>query len=272
MNYKNVSKVRWLELVRQRQVYLPLGLALLGGVLLFQGLQGYKERLGHGMKTERVLIAKTPISEGQVIRQEDLAVQRVPEKMVPTGVARAEDVANIVGKAAIAPIPEHALILWASVNVSYGARLPSTKITKGYRAMAVEVSASSSVGQSIQPGDQVDIISTMTMPEDRQVRTFTLLQNVTVLDVGNANQRDDGSHYATVNLMVLPKEVGIISFARDHGSLSLVLRNPEDSQTPGDLPMVGAQEVIESGFRNSIQKERNDSVEIIRGGRLAYVP
>ncbi len=253
-----------------RQWLVPSVFALMGTLLFFQGVSNYKEKLGYNMKGIEVIVSAQELPDGHTLVAKDLRKQTVPEKLVPIGVVLVSDVSKVLGHTVTRPITKGEVIFWSAIDVTFASSGPASKIAKGYRSMAVNVDSTSSIGQSVRPGDHVDMLVTLNQTEDSKgPMTFTLLQNIAVLDVGQAEQTDKGN-YGTLTLMVLPKEVALITFAEQNGKLNFVLRHPEDQKTPSDLPMIGMSQVVENGFRNSLQNERNETVEIIRGGKNRF--
>jgi len=248
---------------------IPFLLASLGTFFLYQGISNYKEKLGLGMKVRDVVVANREMPEGYVVQDGDLGIAQLPEKYLPIGGLLKNDAPQAIGHAVIRPISRGELVLWSALDVGFAPTGPARRITKGYRALAVSVSSVTSAAHSIRSGDHVDLVTTTSMPGEIEQTTLTLLQNVAVLDVGNP-RRGDHHSYSTVTLMVLPQEVVLITFAQQHGSLTLALRNPEDHQTPSNLSLIGRTELVESAFRNSLQEERNRRIEIIRGGKLSF--
>lgn len=269
MNISNlISDARTFAL-RYRTWWLPTGLSLLAVLFLFQGISKYKSDLGYGMDLKEVLVASSGLSEGHVLSEKDFSVMPLPAKFLPVGAMASSDRKKLVGRFLLRPIAKKEIILWSALEGSSTPFGPSSRISKGYRAIAIPVDSASSVSQTIRSGDRVDVITTVPVAENGGATTLTLLQNVGVLSVGEPTQDMNGS-FSTVTLMVLPKEVNLLTFAQQQGKLFLVLRHPEDYQTPRDLPLISLTQLIETGFRNSIQKERNDTVEVIKGGKVSF--
>jgi len=256
-------------LKNQKRWGIPILLTLLGVLILYRGLAQYKRKLGYNMEVRNALISSREMPQGHIISDSDLTHTQVPKKYVPIGALLRSDANKIIGQMVSRPMGKGEMILWSAIDISLGPSSPSKRVTKGYRAISIQVDAKSSVGQWIRPGDHVDIIATMHLPGKNTPTTLHLLQNVSVISVGTLASNPAIESYSTLSLMVLPKEVGIILHAEKQGQIQLALRNPEDYKTSKDLPMVSIHQLIETAFRNSIQDERNHSIEIIRGGKLS---
>lgn len=140
------------------------------------------------------------------------------------------------------------LLLFEHLETSPEGQL-SGKLSPGRRALTIPVSGPSTVGYFVEPGSLVDILGTIIQaPEADQtsfsanaamrLSTVTILQAVRVLAVGSARnpgeyQQLSRSGYSTVTVEVGPEEAEKLVFAMQQvqGGLTLVLRNPDDTET-----------------------------------------
>jgi pilus assembly protein CpaB len=247
------------ELFHQYRNSLPMLIVfLIGALLIHRGVNSYKKRLGLGSSLIEIVIAAENIQERKQLSKKDFQFQEMPSKFVPMGALRASDVSKIIGYSSKYSIPKGEMVLWSQINTRYNYQSPSTKIENGYRAISIPVDQTSSVSYQILPGDHVDILNTMEIPGENKQSTMTILQNVTVLTVGeNSRDKNNNDSYASVTLMVLPTEANLITHGLKNGILSLVLRNPMDVKSVSDLEIVSDQEIIQTTFRNQLQSQRN---------------
>ncbi len=172
----------------------------------------------------------------------------------------------------------------------------------GKRAVTIQIDSLSAVGGLIGPGDFVDVMARLKIPEDagkvREVITF-LFQDIQVLAVGanfkpsgtaevyQAQQRA-GSLYVT--LAVTPEEAGLLSFVQTHADLlRFSLRSPSEEgrqalqeaswdalssyvldQQGTDLSVPKKTEEKPSGAVEEKPQEKEEigpSIQIFRGGR-----
>jgi pilus assembly protein CpaB len=255
---------------KHRSILLPSTAALLGTILIWHGIRSHKERLGLNLRPTSVLVSSKALGEGHRLRSDDFLLREVPQKYIPVGTVLSSDLQSVIGRPILRPMAEGEMFLWPSIDTGLGPAGPARRISPGYRAISIPVDPVTSVGHAVQADDHVDLILTASLAGIDGPRTLTLLQNVAVFDVGvEAGDEAGGS---VITLMVLPKEVPLITHAQQSGKVTLALRSPGDHKTPGDLPLVSAPHLVESGFRNSMQEERNRTVEIIRGGSLGLDP
>lgn len=110
-------------------------------------------------------------------------------------------------------------------------------ITKGKRAMSIQVNVVQGVSGFIQPKSFVDVVAILEASEefeytaDQHDSATLLLQNVKVLAIGHsADTTEEARRYETVTIEVTPKEGLLLGFAiRDQNQIYLTLRSEGDS-------------------------------------------
>jgi len=110
----------------------------------------------------------------------------------------------------------------------------------GKRALTINIDSLSAVGGLINPGDYIDILGHLTVPEgSSKSKPFTaiIFQNIQVLAVG-ANLESTGGYAEqqqaralTITFAVDPEEAGLLTFATKHGRLQLLLRAQQETET-----------------------------------------
>ncbi len=116
----------------------------------------------------------------------------------------------------------------------------------GKRALTIRVDTLSAVGGLISPGDFVDVIADLRIPEEldtektktKEVITV-LFQNLQVLAVGTLFKPAGGTELyenrqrantVNVTLAVSPEEAGLLTFAQANGRLQLSLRSSTEQE------------------------------------------
>src|SRR5205807_1583529 len=100
-----------------------------------------------------------------------------------------------------------------------------------------------------------------------------LLQNVLVLATGRVTAgttpvHEEEKRFGTVTLLVLPEEAEMVTLAQELGTLTLLLRNPDDLDVQ-DKRTVVDQKMLFTGDRASeLQQRRYRTIQIIRGNRV----
>ncbi len=120
------------------------------------------------------------------------------------------------------------------------------KTPQGKRAVTVKIDSLAAVGGLLNPGDMVDIIARLNVPEgrlgkdgERKQKTITAMvfQGLEVLAV-NTNLDETGTRYEEqqnspaikVTLAVDPQEAGYLIFADKNGTLEFALRSPQETE------------------------------------------
>ncbi len=164
----------------------------------------------------------------------------------------------------------------------------------GKRAYTVRIDPLSAVGGMINPGDFVDILAHMNMPDPMTNKTeritSVVFQNVKVLAVGTNLQATGGYEQQqaagalNITFAFTPEEAGLMSFMEKNGQLQLVLRGPSETnietlqkadwQNLADY-VFGKQGTEISAPRSGInlkpetetKKKADDYIEIFKEGR-----
>jgi hypothetical protein len=110
----------------------------------------------------------------------------------------------------------------------------------GKRAYTVRIDSLSAVGGLINPGDYVDVIAHLEMPELGKSRTNKIstmvFQNVQILAVGTNLQAPGGyeqqqsARALNVTFALSPEEASLMSFIEKNGKMQLVLRAPAETE------------------------------------------
>jgi len=205
-----------------------------------------------------VLIVRSPIQRGQILRPDDLAWEPWPEGGVDKtyillGTRTPQAYAGWVARQPIAagePLTEAKII--APGNRGFLAAV----LHPGMRAVSVPVTVTSGIAGFVFPGDSVDLIVTYSVqdrPQPGQAAggavyehkiSETVLRDVRVLAIDQKLDSKAGEAVIakTATFEVTPKQSEIVALASEMGKLSLSLR----SLVPG--PGEPKQEVNNSQF------------------------
>ncbi len=242
--------------------YIVLGIAVLSGLLAFALAQNHyrKEERRLGMIGEKVVVlaASRKIRAGEVLSSENTTMFQIFRRMVDKNVIvvqgetkqqRAESLRKIYreGYTFDEDLDKNEFIRWRHFNISSeaGVRTFADNVPPRQRALSVPVDATSSVSNLIRTNNKVDIIATFQFPQNRSdltlaTVTLTLLQNVTVLSVGQrySSGGPSGRGYSNITLAVEPKEAELLVFAMQKGKLHFTLRAPRDIYFEDDIQSV----------------------------------
>lgn len=247
--------------------YIPCILATLSTMVVVKKINTYKSALSSSTQTIDVLIMNKSLFKGDTINKEDIDQTRLSLNHLPTGTLHPSDINQIIGTKLNKSLAKNELLLWSFLDIDPLNNLPSNQIEPGHRLIALPINATDSMGFRIQKGDHIDLIHTAVLMDDHTPSTYTLLQNIMVLGIGENNYNSSHPAYSTISLMVLPKEALMIKNAQENGHLSFLLRNSIDQKTILNLPMITQQDISELAFRNTLQHERNQAIDLIKGNK-----
>lgn len=199
-------------------------------------------------KSVPVVIATAEVSGGQPLAAEQLRVVLWPEGYAPSGTFQRVD--QVVGQT-----PRQTLVAGEPVlasrlaNRSLGQGLAAL-LSKGSRAMTVKVDQVVGIAGFVQPGDHVDVITTIQLDEDARAAlenraeriSKIILQDIPVLAVDErlATEGNKPVKVQVVTLEVLPEESERLALASQYGKIQLTMRariDRETVQTEGVTPV-----------------------------------
>lgn len=246
----------------------------------------------------QVLVAKRNLPVGTRLTQEDLGWQPWPlealnstlitDGSAPTNGDKPDSIKAAVeetaAKAAKATkdliAPQNAMLAFVGAivkdSIAIGEPLTATKVIRagdsnymavvvapGMRAISIPISAETSVGGFILPGDRVDVIQSRAGPDGKSYETQTLMRNVRILAIDQKSLADKGATamVGAVAVLEIPAEdVDIISRGKMQGEMQLALRAYTDI---GGGPSPGA--------RKSLLPPPPQTLTVYRGGQASEV-
>ena len=217
------------------------------------------------LPTAEVLVAKSEIALGQVVKPEDLQWQVWPAATANGGVinraGRADAITEIAGSIARAPFIAGEPIREQKLVKANGSGFMAAILPTGMRAVSTEISAETGAGGFILPNDRVDVILSKREknPDSKGadlVVAEIILTNIRVLAIDQAPKEKEGINTLlgkTATLELKPEQAETLARARQGGTLSLALRSITDVN------------VAESHSDQQLLK-RNDGLNVIRYG------
>jgi pilus assembly protein CpaB len=182
-----------------------------------------------------VLVAESNLPAGSFLKEQNFRWQAWPDEAVPENymiqgeVELVELTGAVARRAFTAGEP-----ITRSLIVKPGERgFLAAVLRPGYRAVALQVNATSAIAGLVFPGDRVDIIITYLIEEGlirsrarERHASETILTNVRILAIDQEMENPDGTPRVGKNATfeVTPKQAEMISMLREMGRLSLALR------------------------------------------------
>ena len=223
---------------------IVLGVAVVAGAAAFMLSGGERvpapiQIVRPASETVDILVAKTDISVGRAVTQDDLSWQPWPIAAAGPLFIRRTDRPNALtefkGAVARAPFIAGEPIREQKLVRADGAGFLSAILPAGMRAISTEISAETGAGGFILPNDHVDVIVTR---RDQQaggdnITSETILRNIRVLAIDQTVEEKNGQKVVvgkTVTLELGPQQAETLAQARQRGTLSLALRSLADAR------------------------------------------
>ena len=245
-----------------RQKILMLA-AVFFGVLAFiftyQQIKQERSKIMNSAVRVRLIRMKTDVAEGDKLMESDIEMyegMRFASAAANTLEIPWDRRTDVIGSPVRSMVRRGDILTWRDFKQVFTKErtgLPA-QTRSGWRAVSIPVSSVTSVSGLIRPNNFVDVIGTFHFPDAKgdsslDTVTMTILQRVKVLatgaDIGYAQQNGAqsstsvvGRSYSTVTLELTPKEVEMIIFAQQKGSLTLSLRSYEDPNITTDVQSV----------------------------------
>jgi len=255
---------------------IALALGLLAGATAWAALRARERSVRDRWRTVNVLCAKVDVAEGTELSAEMVAVKEMPAKFVTGSFIQADEHGSSeqqtpVGQRLLVPLKAGDPILVSHFESARDADLATLISPKG-RAVTIDVQEKNAVGLWVRPNDHVDVIGSFRDPDTQQLRTMTLLQNVVVLATGRitantTNIAEEDKRFATVTVLALPEEAEMLTLAQELGTLTLLLRNPDDLDSQEKRSVVDQKTLFTGDRAGELQQKRYRTIQIIRGNR-----
>lgn len=216
-------------------IILAVVLAVMAVVMVRNYISQTEKKFVKEEKKAYVLVSTANIPAGTTIDRTMISYEAVPEKYVQPKATNSE--AMVIGKRAIADISAGEQIMTNKLTIAVKASSLAMRTPQGKRAFSITLAKISAVDGAIRIGDYVDLIGTFLYNSqiDGKVHSekvsVTLFQNILVLDIKGTSvpargqpAQPDGNLVFT--LALTPKQISILSYAMEEGTLKLVLRPP----------------------------------------------
>jgi pilus assembly protein CpaB len=190
-------------------------------------------------KTRAVVVASMDIPIALRLEEKHLTLVKWPESYVPEG--SFGSIKEVIDKTVRQNLVKGEVVLKDRLADENSGQGLAALLADGMRAMAVEVDAVVGVAGFVQPGDYVDVITTM-QPDDETKKarkddaakvSKIILQYVRVLAVGEHLSTTSGGkpvNVKVVTLGVTPAESEKLALSSQYGKLQLSLRSRIDQQ------------------------------------------
>lgn len=185
-----------------------------------------------------LLTPERPIRRGDRVSVYSFKPLIWPSHTVPVGaVTSVQDLADFYARVDIEPGMPVQLTHLTKDEISQ-----SIRITRGMRAVTITVNSQSGLEGWARPGSRVDVALTYkSSKDDGELTSKVIVQNARVLSYdGSADEEDTRSSLrgrrvatkSTITLEVTAEDALKVQTSRQMGTLSLLMRAPEDDKAP----------------------------------------
>ena len=184
----------------------------------------------------QVLVARTAIRTGQLVKPDDLRWQPWPQGNLPASyiIEGKRPISDFVGAVARVSFHVGAPIVESDIVMPGSRGFLAAVLKPGLRAVSVPATATSTVSGFIYAGDRVDVLLTHALSNgagQQHNATETILRNARVIAMDQKldftpGDKPDVAKTATLELTA--KQTEIVTLAVKMGDLSLVLRSLQD--------------------------------------------
>jgi pilus assembly protein CpaB len=206
------------------------------------------ERESSGGEPVRVLVVLRALEAGAQLTEDALGVKDIPQAYVEDRAVRDSDKNRVLGLRVGGLVQAQQTLMWSDLSVTSEERRElSTLVQPGRRAVEISFK-NGAMATLVRPGDSVDVIAVGDGRAEGRAESHAakvLLQNVLVLAVGSSTavERDAQQRElreGDLTLSVTLAEAQQLAVAREHGELSVAVRNVDDAQITERAPDAGS--------------------------------
>jgi pilus assembly protein CpaB len=186
--------------------------------------------------TRPVVVAAKDIQAGALLEKQSLSVEEWPAVAVPKNAL--ESLNGAQGRVARVPVFAGEAIVEGRLARPGTSPGLEARITPGKRAMSVRINDVAGMSGLVQPNSRVDVLVSLRERGEHSTEEVAklFLENMRVLSMGSRTTRDDdGDAYpaTTATLEVTPAEAEKLAVAMRQGTIQLVLRGFNDTDSTG---------------------------------------
>jgi pilus assembly protein CpaB len=218
-----------------------------------------------------VVVAAEEITPGTALNPSQVKTVSWPQELVPQGAP--PNYETVKNRVVVVPINKGEPILMNKLAPEGTLAGLGGLLSEGKRAISVRVDDVSGNAGFIKPGDHVDVLMSITVPNAQEEHfSKTILQNITVLSSGQIweqQQKDQKPVIVkTVTLEVTPEQGEILDLASNQGKIRLALRGRDNIVTAQTNGVVTSQLVNVTTPKSKPLVNTNKgevAIEVIKG-------
>jgi len=236
----------------------------------------YKRKYQRNETVQRVVVPNRALRPGDILNPTLLSVREIPSKYADSNALTQNTYTSAIGKTIQADVDQGKPLLWAHLQPDEPSAAEfslASRVSNGNRALTVRVDDVNSLSGFLQPGNSIDLLLSYRLQQ--KMITRPVVERLQVIATGNETQvvmADDQPSFSTITVEVTPDQASRITLAQQLGSLTAMLRHPDDNAALGAKALT-LEELSNGGRRNprSSSKKGRDStskssIEFIVGG------
>jgi pilus assembly protein CpaB len=282
--------------VQMPKKFIPLIIAAVAGLIAVVLVNSWMQQQSELAKQDAanrsknmvpVVRATQDIPANTEIKESMVKVEQVAKSQAQPKVAGS--LGGVVGMVTLAPFSKGEQVILNKISRTSEQETLSSRVPAGKRAITIQVDTTSSVGGLIRPGDHVDVVGMVPLPQMgpdgkpvQQMTTMPLFQDVLVLAVGQEFEKVAAPRgkevtrtttaSSTITFALSPQEANLVAFLQDQGKIRLILRSPGDRTVQQAAP-ASWEMVFRTVMPQMFQQQENEveaagsrrTVEIYRG-------
>lgn len=194
--------------------------------------------------TRPVVVAAKDIPAGAALDKQSLSVQEWPAVAIPKEALASLEVAQ--SRVTRVPVFTGEAIVAGRLARPGTAPGLEARITPGMRAMSVRINDVGGMSGLVQPNSRVDVLVSLRERGEHATEEVSklFLENMRVLSMGSRTTRDDSGDptpATTATLEVTPAQAEKLAVAMRQGTIQLVLRGFNDSDSTGTKGASGSE-------------------------------
>ena len=211
-----------------------MAVAVVAGLLATFGIHRYvvnKTRVVQA-PTGMVAVATDDIAPGTAITGGSLKLVSWPQELIPPQCAAALN--QVEGRVVTFPISSGEPIMFSKLAPVGTAAGLSSLLNESKRALTVRVDDVTGVAGFLHPRDRVDVLADMKLKGVDENYSKVILQDITVLSIGQIWQQTEDDKPKVVNAVTLeltPEQTEIVNLASNEGKIRLALRGGGNKAT-----------------------------------------
>ncbi len=211
-----------------------MAVAVVAGLLATFGIHRYVVNKTHvaAAPTGMVAVAIGDIAPGTALGAGSLKLVSWPQELIPPQCAAALN--QVEGRVVTFPISSGEPIMFSKLAPVGTAAGLSSLLNESKRALTVRVDDVTGVAGFLHPRDRVDVLADMKLKGVDENYSKVILQDITVLSIGQIWQQTEDDKPKVVNAVTLeltPEQTEIVNLASNEGKIRLALRGGGNKAT-----------------------------------------